>query len=58
MVGWRELYKENLSHFCPLPIVITMITSRTMRLARLVAGKGEMRNFYRQCFGRQKKSDH
>jgi hypothetical protein len=34
MGGWRELYKEELCHFCPLPIVITMITSRRMRSVR------------------------
>jgi hypothetical protein len=44
--GWRRLRNEELHNLYASPHNIRVIKSRSMRLARHVAGTEEMRNMY------------
>jgi hypothetical protein len=51
--GWRRLHNEELHNLYASPNIIRVINSRTMRWARHVARKGEIRNAYDILVGRE-----
>jgi hypothetical protein len=48
---WRKLHNDELHNLYPLPNIIRMIKSRSMRWAGHVARMGETRNAYRILVG-------
>jgi hypothetical protein len=50
--GWRKLYNEEIHNLYSSPDIISMVKSRRMRWAGLVARMGEKRNAYRLFAGK------
>jgi hypothetical protein len=54
--GWRKLHNEELSDLYPLPNILRVVKSRTMRWAGLVASMGEVCT--RFWWGNLRERDH
>jgi hypothetical protein len=50
--GWRKLHNEEIHNLYSSPNIISMVKSRRVRWAGLIARMGERRNAYRLFAGK------